>query len=286
MTFRPSSPVRKGSTSTKDATKQSPVRNRRSRLRFPGDYLGAAGLIFLLAHAAAAQQPVVHVLASNGMKAVVEELRPRIERSIGHPLVIDYGSTTGLLEKADKGALFDIAILTSQGVGELVKRGKVTAASRADFAQSGIGLAVRAGTPKPDIATPAALRRTLESAASITYAGDGASRPSIDKMLARLGLMPKMKSKIILTQGSGAAMASVAAGRVPIVMTLLSELLPVKGIDVVGLLPAEFQGYIRFGAGVAAQAEQPEAARAIIAFLRSGEASPVYSAKGMELLHK
>ena len=229
---------------------------------------------------------VVHVLASNGMKAVVEDLRPRIERRIGHPLAIDYGSTTGLLGKVDQGAPFDVAILTSQGVDELVKKGKVSAASRADFAQSGIGLAVRAGAPKPDIATPAALKKTLESAASITYAGDGASRPSIDKMLERLGLMPKIKAKTILTQGSGAAMASVAAGRVPVVMTLLSELLPVKGIDVVGLLPAEFQGYIRFGAGVAAQPAQPGAAKAIVAFLKSEQALPVYSAKGMELIHK
>lgn len=246
----------------------------------------AAGLLCFLAHSAAAQQPAVHVLASNGMKAVVEELRPRMERSIGHPLAIDYGSTTGLIGKIDQGAAFDVAILTSDGVDALVKKGKVTAASRADFARSGIGLAVRSGAPKPDIGTAAAVKKVLESAASITYAGDGASRPSIDKMLERLGLMGKMKSKIILTQGSGAAMASVAAGRVPIVMTLLSELLPVKGIDVVGLLPPEFQGYIRFGAGVAAQAAQPDAANAIIVFLKSGEASPVYSAKGMELIHK
>lgn len=246
----------------------------------------AAGLLCFIAQAATAQNAPVHVLASNGMKAVVQELQPRCERAIGHPLVFDYGSTTGLMEKIDGGAAFDAVILTSEGVEELAKKGKVAAGTRADFARCGVGLAVRSGTAKPDIATPAAIKRTLESAASFTYAGDGASRPAIDQMLARLGLVEKTKSKIILTKGSGAAMASVADGKVAIVMTLMSELLPVHGIDVVGPLPGDLQSYVRFGAGVGAQAKQKEGARALIAFLGSAEAAPVYQTKGMELIRK
>lgn len=242
----------------------------------------SAGLICFAAQAALAQQSPVHVIASNGMKAVVEELQPQIERKIGHPLAIEYGSTTGLTEKIDHGASFDVVILTAEGVDELVRKGKVAAATRADFARCGVGLAVKSGTPKPDISTPAALKKTLESAPSITYAGDGASRPAIDTMLEGLGLAEKAKSRIILTKGSGPAMASVSAGQVAVVMTLISELLPVKGIDVVGPLPGDLQKYVRFGAGVGTQASQTEAAKALIAFLRSPEAAPVYSAKGME----
>ena len=115
----------------------------------------AVGLICISAVAAAAQEPV-HVLASNGMKAVIQELQPRCERAIGHPLAIEYNSTTGLMEKIDGGVAFDVAILTSEGVEELVKKGKVAAGTRADFARSGIGVAVRSGAAKPDIATPAA----------------------------------------------------------------------------------------------------------------------------------
>jgi len=241
-----------------------------------------AGLVCLAAQAGFAQQSPVHVIASNGMKAVVEELQPRIERAIGHPLAIDYGSTTGLTEKIDSGARFDVAILTAEGVDALVQKGKVAPSTRADFARCGVGLAVKSGMPKPDISTPAALKKTLESAPSITYAGDGASRPAIDKMLERLSLAEKAKSKIVLTKGSGPAMASVAAGKVAVVMTLISELLPVKGIDVVGPLPGDLQNYVRFGAGVGAQATQPAAAKALIAFLKSSEAAPVYNSKGME----
>lgn len=247
-------------------------------------YLGVA-LACLLAQVAAAQpapKPAVRVLASNGMKAVIEELQPKCERAIGHTLSIEYNSTAALTQKIGAGETFDAAILTSEGVAELVKEGKVTAGTTADFARSGVGLAVRAGSPKPDIGTPAAMKRTLQAAASITYAKDGASRSAIDKMLERLGLAEATKPKIVLTQGSGPAMASVAAGRVAVVMTLMSELLPVKGIDVVGPFPSELQNYVRFGAGVGAKATQAEGAKALIAFLNSPEAAPVYKTKGME----
>jgi len=243
------------------------------------------GFICFLAQAAA-QQPAVHVLASNGMKAVVEELQPRCERAIGHPLSIEYNSTAALMQKIDAGATFDVAILTSEAVGQLVKEAKVTAGTRADFARSGIGLAVRSGSAKPDIATPAALKRTLQSAASITYAKDGASRSYIDKMLEQLGLVEETKSKIVLTQGSGPAMASVASGQAAIVMTLMSELMPVHGIDIAGPLPAELQSYVSFGAGAGVKAGQPDAAKALIAFLKSPEAAPVYKTKGMELVRR
>jgi molybdate transport system substrate-binding protein len=238
----------------------------------------------LLVQAAVAQQGAVHVLASNGMKGVVEELQPRCERAIGHPLSVEYNSTAALMQKIEAGAMFDVAILTSEGIAELEKESKVLAGSRADFARSGIGLAVRSGAPKPDIGTPAALKRTLKEAASITYAKDGASRAYIDKMLEHLGLAEEAKSKILLTQGSGPAMASVASGQTAIVMTLMSELLLVHGIDIAGPLPAELQRYVSFGAAAGLKVGDPAAAKALIAFLRSTEAAPVYKAKGMEAL--
>jgi molybdate transport system substrate-binding protein len=220
------------------------------------------------------------------MKAVVEELQPRCERSIGHPLSIEYNSTAALMRKIDAGAPFDVAILTSEGIGQLVSQGRVAAATRADFARSGIGVAVRSGSAKPDIGTPAALKRALQSAASITYAQDGASRSYLDKMFERLGLVEETKSKIVLTQGSGPAMENVASGRAALVMTLMSELMPVHGIDIVGPLPADLQSYVGFGAGAGVKASQPEGAKALIAFLGSAEAGPVYKTKGMELVRR
>lgn len=246
--------------------------------------LGAAGLICVLAQAAAAQQGAVHVLASNGMKGVVEELQPRCERAVGHPLSIEYNSTAALMAKIKSGATFDVAILTSEAIAELEKANQVAAGTRADFARSGIGLAVRSGAPKPDISTPAALKQTLKEAASIAYAKDGASRAYIDKMLEHLGLAEEVKSKSLLTQGSGPAMASVASGQTAVVMTLMSELMLTHGIDIVGPLPAEVQRYVSFGAAAGVKAGDPAAAKAVIGFLRSAEAAPVYKAKGMAAL--
>jgi molybdate transport system substrate-binding protein len=237
---------------------------------------------FLAAVSLWAQAPPVHVLASNGMKAVILELEPQAERALGHPLAIEFGSTTGLLEKIDAGTPFDVTILTSDAIAKLSKRGQVAAATRVELSRCGVGLAVRSGMPKPDIGTPEAMKQTLLKAKSIAYAKDGASRPTIDKMFDRLGIAGELKPKLVLTQGSGPAMASVAAGQTAVVLTLISELMPVHGIDIVGPLPGDLQGYVNFGAAVSARASNAEAARALIALLKAPAATGVYKAKGME----
>jgi len=246
---------------------------------------------FLVSQSSAAQSSPsqtapMQVLASNGMKAVIEELQPKCERAIGHPLVIEFNSTTGLQQKIAAGAQFDVAIMTSDVIAGLVKEGKLAGATQAELSRVGIGLAVRAGAPKPDIRTPEALKQTLLAAKSITYAGDGASRPYLDKMLDKLGIAGEVKPKLILTQGSGRAMASVASGQAAVVMTLISELLPIPGIDIVGPLPPELQKYVTFAAAANAKSSNSAAAAGLIAVLREASAAPVYKAKGMEQVHK
>lgn len=236
---------------------------------------------FICSSALHAQTPI-KVFASNGMKAVIVELQPQIEKSIGHPLSIQYGSTTGLKQKIDGGEAFDAAILASDGLDDLVKRGKLNAASRAEFAKSGVGLAVRSGAKKPDISTPDALKKTLKAAASIAYAKDGASAPTISEMFMTLGIASDVQPKLLLTQGSGPAMDSVATGKTEVVMTLVSELKPVKGIDVVGLLPASLNHYVSFGAAANAKASNSAPVAALIKYLKDPAAAPVYKAKGME----
>jgi molybdate transport system substrate-binding protein len=247
-------------------------------------FFGPLAISLCWLHSAAAQPAPLRVLASNGMKAVVVELAPQLEKAAGRYVSFEFGSTTGLRQKIDGGVAFDVAILTSGAIGELVRQNRLNATTRTDFARSGIGVAVKSGTPKPDVSTPAAMKRMLDRAKTITYAGDGASRPAIDSMIAKLGLASEMKPRTILTTGSGAAMTSVADGKVDVVMTLMSELLPVHGIDIAGPFPPELQGYVTFGAAANLKAAQPESAKAMIAFLRSAAAGPVYKAKGMELV--
>ena len=237
---------------------------------------------FLLAENATPQTTAVRVLASNGMKAVIEELQPKCEQAIGHPLSIDYNSTTGLQGKIEAGAPFDVAIITSDAIAALTGEGKLAASGGGILSRSGIGFAIRTGAPKPDIRNAEAMKATLLAAPSITYAKDGASRVYLDKMFDRLGITTQVKPKLILTQGSGPAMASVASGQAAVVMTLISELLPVHGIEIVGPLPPELQSYVSFSAAIGSKSNNPDSARALIAFLRGSTAGPVYKAKGME----
>ena len=140
-------------------------------------------------------------------------------------------------------------IVTSEAIDDLIKAGKVARATRADLARSGIGVGIRRGAPRPDIRTPEALKRTLLSSKSLTYAGDGASRVHIEKMIERLGIAESMKPRIELTQGSARGLANVAAGQGDLAMTLISEILPVEGVELLGPLPAEFQSYVTLRSG-------------------------------------
>jgi len=240
-----------------------------------------AAAIAVLTLPAAAQNAPVRVFASNGVKAVIEELQPQCERAIGHPMAIQFGSTTDLVKKIDGGEAFDLTMLTSEAIDQLIKSGKV-APKAAPLARCGVGVGIRTGAPKPEFGTPEAMKRTLLKAKSVTYAEDGASRVFVEKMAERLGIASEIKAKTILTHGSGAATANVADGKAELVLTLASEILPVHGIELAGPLPDTLQGYINFAAGVSANANNAEAAKAVIQFLTGPAAAPVYKAKGME----
>jgi len=228
-----------------------------------------------------AQNAPLHVLISNGMKAVILELQPKAEQAAG-PLIMEFGTTTRLQEKAESGAPFDVAIMTSEAISTLAKENKIAAGTRTNLSRSGIGLAVRTGAPKPDISTPEALKKALLDAQSVSWAGDGASRPHLDKMIEKLGIAAQVKPKLVLTQGSAVAMQKVAAGQIGMVLTLISELKPVSGIDIAGPLPEQLQGYVEFAAGVSSQTPNAQAAKNLISMLTGHDTAPIYRAKGME----
>jgi molybdate transport system substrate-binding protein len=242
----------------------------------------AAALLFVLAQSAGAQTDEVRVLASNGVKALMEELLPRCASAIGRPLAIRFDTSAALGQLIEAGEAFDVAIMTSEAVESAVKAGQIASGSYALVARSGIGVGIRAGTPKPDIRTADALRRALRNARAITYAGDGASRPHIARMLDRLGIAEEMTAKTLLEQGSVRSAGRVAAGNADLVITLISEILPIAGVELLGPLPAEFQNYVALGAGVATRSRNQEAARALVRFLAGPSVAATLIAKGME----
>jgi molybdate transport system substrate-binding protein len=245
----------------------------------------AAMAAALCANEAVAQTTEIHVLASNGIKAVMEELRPQAERETGRPLAIEFNSSSALKQKIEAGETFDVAILTSDLLDALTKSGKIVKGSAAGIARSGIGVGIRAGAPKPDIRTAAALKQTLLDAKSITFAQDGASRAYIAKMLDNFGIAEDLKSKIILEQGSTRAAARVADGSAELIMTLVSEILPAPGVQLVGPLPASVQNYVSMSAGVGAKASNADGAKVLIKFLSGPGVARTLKAKGMERAH-
>ena len=133
--------------------------------------------------------------------------------------------------------------------------------------KSGVGLAVRAGAKKPDIASLEALKKTLVSVESVGHSRMGASGLYFAGLLERLGLVDKLKKRVIVDKGPVAA--GVASGEIRLGAQLLCELAPVKGIDIVGPLPDEVQKFYSFSAAVMAKAANPQGAKAFLDFLRT-----------------
>src|SRR5262245_5579514 len=193
----------------------------------------ATTVFVLLTGTAAAPRMPIRVLASNGMKAVVEELRPRLELELQRSLAIEFNTSASTRQRIESGEAFDVAILTSEVVLELAKGGRISNGSVVDLGRSGIGVGVRSGTAKPNVETPEAIRQVLLQAKSLTWVSVGASRVHIDRMLEGLGIAAAVKSKTLLTQGVDESIASVVAGKTEMVVTLISEILPAKGIQFV-----------------------------------------------------
>ena len=251
----------------------------------PGCTLLAAGLIGWTARplsSAAADGPALRVFVSNGVKTVIDEIRPQWEKAAGHPLSFEFGTTAALKQRIESGEPFDVTVLTSDAIADLIKDGKVAASSRQELARCGIGIGQRAGAPKPDIRTVDALKRTLHNAKSITFAEAGASRTYLDKMFAQFGMADEMKAKTILTPSSVGSNQLVSQGKAEYILTLVSEILPAPGVELVGPLPADVQSYVNFAAGMSAMQANIEGRNALLKFLKNPSVAPVFKAKGLE----
>jgi molybdate transport system substrate-binding protein len=213
------------------------------------------------------------------MRPLLIDIVSLFERASGTSVAIEFRLTSVLKKEIEAGAAFDIALLPRPELDALVQQGKIAAGTTADVTRSAVGLAVRAGAPKPDIDTVAALKRTLRQAQSIAYS-DGPSGAYVADLLERLGIAQEMMPKTRLTSGPVAEL--VASGEAEIGMQQIVAILPVKGAELVGALPSELQNIIVYAAGLSAGAGDTTAARAFIAFMVTPQAARLIRAKGME----
>jgi len=243
---------------------------------------GALGFTILFAPMADGDAAEIKIISSVGARAVLEELKPQFERATQHKLLIAFGTAVPLKRQIEAGETFDVVILTPALVEDLVRQNKVMPGTKTDVAKAGIGVAGRAGAPRPDISTPEAFKRALINAKSIVHSKEGQSGTYMATLIERLGLAAEMKPKTVLETRSGHTAVAVVEGKAELGFTLISEILPVSGAEFVGPLPAELQSYVVFTAGISPNAKDPEAARAFIRFFTAPAALPVLKAKGME----
>jgi molybdate transport system substrate-binding protein len=245
--------------------------------------LAALGALFFAGTACAAE---IKVMTSGAFTAAYLQLIPQFERATGDKIVTAYGASMGnapdsIPSRLERGEPADVVILAAAALDDLIKQGKVAAGSRVDLVRSSIGIAVRAGAPKPDISSVDSLKRTLLEAKSIAYSASASGVYLSHEMFQRLGIAEQItaKCKRISKEPVGAV---VARGEAEIGFQQISELLPVAGIEYVGPLPSEVQRITVFSAGIAAGAKQPDAARALIKYFASAAAAPVITKTGLE----
>jgi molybdate transport system substrate-binding protein len=239
------------------------------------------GFIALLAQGVTANAAEVKVMAGVAMRGAIGELGPQFERATGHKIVIQYGPGLSVKRQIEAGEAFDLVIIGSDVVDDLIKQGKIAPDTRVDIVRVGIGVAIREGAPKPDISSVDAFKSLLLSVKSVTYASEGATGRHFANVLDRLGITEQVKVKA-KPNAPDRLLQGVAAGEVELAITTPSSVLSAKGVQFVGLLPAELQSWFVNTAGVSATAKQPDAAKALIKHLTTSEAAAVIKTKGME----
>ena len=228
----------------------------------------------------------ITVVTSGAFTAAYLELVPEYEHASHNKLVTEFGPSMGTTHNAipvrlERGEAIDVVIMAAPALADLIKQGKVRADSRVDLVNSYIGMAVKAGAPRPDIRTLAAFKRTLLSAKSIAYSDSASGVYLSTELFPKMGIADEImrKSKKIEADPVGGV---VATGEFEIGFQQISELRPVKGIDIVGELPPGAQRVTVFAAGIPATSKNPKAGKAFIHWLASPAAYGAIKKSGLE----
>ena len=238
----------------------------------------AAAMVIGTATAHAAE---IKVIASAAVKDVVLDLIPAFERSSGHKVTTIWAGTEAITKRIGGGEVVDIVLIAAPNIDKLVSEGRLVAGSRTDVAKSGIGVAVRAGLPQPDISSGEAVKKAVLAAKSIAYSS-GPSGFYLAELFKKMGIADQIKDKVKQTPSGVQVGEVVARGEADLGFQQVSELLHLKGIDYLGPLPADIQHLTVFSAGLHTAATAPEAAKALMKFLTGPEAGPIIKKSGME----
>jgi len=242
------------------------------------------GTVLAAACAAGASNAAdLKVLTTGAMKPVVVEMVSAFER-LGHKVRVENDTAGALLKRIEGGEMFDLAVITPGAIDQLTRSGKIAEGTRRNLARVGIGVMVREGAPRPDVSSVDAFKAALLAARSVGYidpASGGSSGIYLAKLFERLGLAEAVSAKAKLKKG-GYVADLVVSGEAELGIHQISEIVPVKGVTLVGPLPADIQNYTTYTAGIAAVTQEASAARALLDLLTGAEAAALLAQKGME----
>jgi len=224
------------------------------------------------------------VITSGGFAAAFAELQPEFEKATGIKLTVTRGASQGsgpdtIGAQLRRGFPADVVILSREGLDDLIAEKRIVAGSDVNLGQTPLGMAVRAGSPKPDIRTVEAFKQTMLRAKSVTFPGSTTGIYMVKKLFPQLGIATEMAPKTTST-----GVAAVAKGDAEIAVQPVSELLHAPGTEFVGTLPKQIQYVSVFSAAMVMGSKEPKEAKQLIDFLTSEKARTAMKASGMEVV--
>jgi len=248
----------------------------------------SAGLLAAAALGAGSAVAVeINVLSAGAVQEAEKAIAEDFRHATGNRVNFTVGTVGQIEEKLKSGAPADVVVVSAPALEQLEKSGDIRARSGAALGRIGIGVAVKDGAPAPDVSTPEKFKEAMLRAKSLTYMDPGAGASSgiaTAKILRGLGIAEEVAKKTKLTQ-SGYSADRVASGEVELAIQNVSEILPVKGVKLAGMLPEPLQVYTAYSAGVATKSINPKEATDFIRFLVRAEASARWKEAGIEPAH-
>ena len=235
----------------------------------------------MLAPAAAAE---LKVLTTGAFKQALLAALATFRPPGGDRIVVDNDTAGALVRRIAAGETFDLVVLTPKAIADFTGQGRIAAGTGTDLARVGVGVMVREGAARPDIATVDAFRQALLDAKSVAYidpASGGSSGIYVSGLLDRLGIAGQVRPNAVLVPG-GLVAGRIASGEAELGIHQISEISHVPGVVLVGPLPAAIQNYTVYAAGVSAATAQPDLARALLAHLAGPGTAALLRDKGME----
>lgn len=225
----------------------------------------------------------IRVLFPAGLKAVTDVLVPQFEKTSGHTISMSYANIGTLTDRVRKRETADMAVVSPRQWESLRKEELFSPDVRVRIAHVAVGVAVKKGASRPPVASNDDLRKTLLSVKSVGISNPGGGGTTGNVALIafeRLGVTAEMKARTKIVKDTATLLRQVASGEIDIGISPATFIAQSSDVDLAGVLPGELQIYTEFVAGITTYAQQPDPARALVKFLRSPAAEPVFKAMG------